>query len=273
MLIASRRLAARGLAGGFTLIEVTVVVLVVTLLLGSLLYPLSAQLQQRRISSTQRDLDEAREALIGFAMANGRLPCPDTDGDGLENARGLGDAATDGCAGGVYVGALPWATLGTARADAWGNQLRYRVTNEFTRASGDPSAGIPPCTASPGDPNSCTLQISDIGTLAVSGRNPSKALVSLASQVPAVVISFGANGYGAVNQDGIAQPAPPAADTDEQANAAAGTTTFMYRTASASNDTCSDTAAGQPYCEFDDQVVWVPVGILISRMVAAGKLP
>lgn len=260
-------------AMGFTLIELAVVLLVVTLLLGSLLYPLGAQLQQRRLSNTQQALDEVREALIGFAMANGRLPCPDTDGDGLENARGIGDAASDGCAAGAYSGGLPWATLGTARADAWGNQFRYRVTNEFTRANGDSSATVPPCTSSAGDPNSCTLQVSDTGNLTVSGRNSSKALVTLASQVPAVVISFGQNGYGATSQDGGAQSAPPSSNADEQTNTAAATINFISRVPSASNSACSDTAAGQPFCEFDDQVVWVPVSILISRMVASGKLP
>jgi type II secretory pathway pseudopilin PulG len=247
---------------------------VLALLLGSLLYPLSTQVQQRNVGATQKSLDEAREALMGYAMANGRLPCPDTDGDGNENARTLADPASDGCAGGVYVGTLPWATLGVAQVDAWGNRFRYRVTNEFTRRNGDPSADPAACPANGSDPNPCTLQISDAGTLQVNGRNAqTKATLALAGSVPAVVISLGKNGYGAVHQDGSSQPAVPASNTDERTNTAAATTAFLSRTPTESTDTCSDTTPGQPFCEFDDQVIWVPVGILMNRMVAAGRLP
>jgi prepilin-type N-terminal cleavage/methylation domain-containing protein len=255
---------------GFTLLEVAVVVLVITLLLGSLLVPLTSQVDQRKTSDTQKSLDEAREALIGFAMSNGRLPCPDTNGDGLEDARTVADAASDGCASGVYVGWLPWGTLGVAQTDAWGNRFKYRVTNEFTRRTGDPTA-VAPCAPTGADPNSCTLELTDSGNIQVNVST--KSGVSMATNVPAVVISFGKNGYGATSGDGTAQPAPPAGNLDEIANATATTTTFLSRSMSAPSSTCSDSAVGQPFCEFDDLVVWVPTGILFNRMVAAGKLP
>ena len=258
---------------GFTLIEVAVVVLVITLLIGSLLVPLASQVEQRKVSDTQKALDEVREALIGFAMSNGRLPCPDNNGDGLEDARTGADAAGDGCAGGVYAGTLPWATLGVSQTDAWGNRFKYRVTNEFTRRTGDATA-VAPCAPAGPDPNSCTLELTDAGNLQVNTRDPAtKAPIAVAQLVPAVVISFGKNGYGATSGDGVAQPAPPAANNDEIANATAVTTTFFNRPMSTPSGACSDSVAGQPFCEFDDVVVWVPTGILFNRMVAAGKLP
>ena len=61
---------------GFTLIEMAIVLMIVGLLLGGLLVPLSAQMDQRNISDTQKAMSEIKEALIGYAMANGRLPCP-----------------------------------------------------------------------------------------------------------------------------------------------------------------------------------------------------
>ena len=61
---------------GFTLIEMAIVLMIVGLLLGGMLVPLSAQMDQRNISDTQKSLSEIKEALIGYAMANGRLPCP-----------------------------------------------------------------------------------------------------------------------------------------------------------------------------------------------------
>jgi type II secretory pathway pseudopilin PulG len=46
--------------GGFTLVELAVVVLVVTLLLGSLLIPLATQVEQRNVSETQKRLQESK---------------------------------------------------------------------------------------------------------------------------------------------------------------------------------------------------------------------
>ncbi|WP_229415627.1 type II secretion system protein [Pseudoduganella armeniaca] len=61
---------------GFTLVEVAIVLVVVGLLIGGLITPLSTQLEQRRVADTRRALEEARDALTGFAIRNGYLPCP-----------------------------------------------------------------------------------------------------------------------------------------------------------------------------------------------------
>ena len=60
---------------GFTLIEMAVAMFIIALLLGSILVPLQTQIESRNFENTQRILDQAREALIGFAAANGRFPC------------------------------------------------------------------------------------------------------------------------------------------------------------------------------------------------------
>ncbi len=39
--------------------------------------------------ATDRAMAEIREALLGYAMINRRLPCPDTDMDGSQNGGGL----------------------------------------------------------------------------------------------------------------------------------------------------------------------------------------
>ena len=71
---------------GFTLAELVIVLLIVGLLLSGLLVPLSAQVETKRVSDTQRILDNAREALLGFAVINGRLPCPaSASSNGLES--------------------------------------------------------------------------------------------------------------------------------------------------------------------------------------------
>ncbi len=60
---------------GFTLIELAIVMVIVTILIGGLAMPLSAQIQARRIAETQKILEEAREAIIGYAMSNTTSSC------------------------------------------------------------------------------------------------------------------------------------------------------------------------------------------------------
>ena len=59
---------------GFTLIEMAIVMFIMALVLGSGLALLSAQQDQRQIEETNNRLANAQEALIGFAITNGRLP-------------------------------------------------------------------------------------------------------------------------------------------------------------------------------------------------------
>ena len=274
--------------GGFTLIELAIVLLIVGLVLGGLLVPLSQQIQSRRISDTEATMRDIKEALLGYAIANGRLPCPATAAtNGMENRRnddlGVGpkDPDKEGCGGGIYLGFVPWATLGVAAVDAWGNRFGYRVTNEFTRAQGDATAALdfancasPPPVPVGTDPNACTLDLTDIGNLGVETRDAAtKAKRSLSVQIPVVIISFGKNGFGSTSDLNVAQSNPPAANLDENQNVNAASATLLARNTTAQQNVCSDSAAGQPFCEFDDIVTWIPTSILFSRLLAAGRLP
>ncbi len=275
----------RSLQVGFTLIELAIVLVILGLVLGGLVVPLATQVQSRKVNETEAIIGEIKESLYGYAIANGRLPCPATiAANGMENRRnddaGIGpiDAQTDGCRGGSYSGLLPWATLGVPEMDAWGNRFRYRVTNEFTRANGDATAigfCVSPGPVVPGtDPNACTLELMDAGDLIVETRDPTtKTKRNLSTQVPAAVVSFGRNGHGATNNQGIVLPDPPAANLDENQNTNAASIRFLSRTATDEQAGCSDSAAGQPFCEFDDIVSWIPTSVLFNRLLAAGRLP
>jgi prepilin-type N-terminal cleavage/methylation domain-containing protein len=61
---------------GFSLIELSIVLLIGALLLAGLLVPLSAQVDIRRATETRERIKNINEAIVGFAIANGRLPCP-----------------------------------------------------------------------------------------------------------------------------------------------------------------------------------------------------
>jgi prepilin-type N-terminal cleavage/methylation domain-containing protein len=159
---------------GFTLIEMAIVLVIVGLLLAGLLLPLSAQVDQRNYNETQRELQDVREALIGFALSNtaadGRpyLPCPDTNGDGFENR------VVNLCVN-PPIGGLPWATLGLARQDRWGNAYGYRVTSGFANSA----VGFDLGTAR------------DVQVLNAAGG------AIIATNIPAIIFSKGKTGAGA----------------------------------------------------------------------------
>ena len=61
---------------GFTLVEMAMVLIIVALLLGGLLPTVTSQLEQQRNNESSKQLAEIKEALIGYALINGRLPRP-----------------------------------------------------------------------------------------------------------------------------------------------------------------------------------------------------
>lgn len=243
--------------GGFTLIELVVAIAIIGLLLGALLAPLTTQIKIRKNRDAERALSEIQEALMGFAVAERRLPCPDTDADGVA------DPVTGGpCA--ALEGFLPSITLGVDSTDTWGRRYRYRVTAEFSYAA---VTGMP-------SPAANQLDLDDAGNITVIDRADDKSPITLTSNAVAVVVSLGANGHGGRDLDGNTLVVPVGAD--EQANLNAGATsppTFYRRGHSPGADTCDDAAGPDPFCEYDDLVKWLPEALLKSRMVAAERLP
>ncbi len=239
-----RKLPARD--AGFTLVELAISIFIIALLLGSILVPLATQVEQRQISETQKTMDEIREALMGFAVANGYLPCPDrTAGAGANDGSEDVTAATGICqvlSGTIATGNLPWATLGLGNQDAWGNRFRYTVLETFARRA--PAAPFSIATTAT--------------TLRVCTSQACTTIITTAAV--AVVVSHGNNGFGAISADtGIARPAPTSADELENTDA--------------DLDTVSRAKSNVAASVFDDVVVWLPRFTLINRMVAAEKLP
>jgi len=246
---------------GFSLVEMAISLVVLTLLIGGLLIPLATQTEQRQYKETQRVMNEINEALIGYALAQTppHLPCPDkttaagvgTANDGLEDF----DASTGQCV--AREGNVPWATLGVASADPWGNRFRYLVTPGF---SNRPPATPVMSLASVGDIRVCSVA-SALVTCAPG--------TALASSVPAVVISHGKNGLGAVNSiTNAPNPNPGSNDELENINVPVALDTSATNVVSH-----VISALGSPAGEFDDIVTWLPTSILFARLVSASKLP
>jgi prepilin-type N-terminal cleavage/methylation domain-containing protein len=268
---------ARDPAGGFTLVELAVVIAIVALLLGALLMPLATQHQLRKNKEAERELREIKEALIGFAVANGRLPWPDTSFTPTGQETFPASPVALPCA--VCEGYLPWQTLGTAPTDPWGRLYLYRVSSEFAFQvqTGQPA------------PVAEQFDMLDEGTISINtrGDNPllggggeQKEDIVLTNDAAAAVVSLGHNGAGGLLLDGSTIPqAAPGTDedinTDVVANPLPPPTPQFYtrRITQPTSGACSDTVEGPTFCDFDDLVIWIPRVVLINRMVEAGRLP
>ena len=284
---------------GFTLAELAIAMVIVGLLLASAFIPLSAQIELRAISDTQRTMDGIREALIGYAQANGRLACPATG----TTATGAAGAGVELLAGNVCtsaVGVVPWATLGVPETDSWGRRFTYRVSPAYadlnaaltwetktTTAPVSPANQTTACAPNPAPATPTSFALCSLGDIAVFSPTESTRTAAptaaVAKGIPAIIVSHGKNGYGAYQAfTGIQIPVPGGAHElanvtgTPAATPTGGFASYAYysRTFSASAGTCSDTVIGaSPFCEFDDVVAWIPPSTLVARMVGAGKLP
>jgi len=107
-------------ARGFTLIEMAVVLVIAGIIISIVTTVLPSLLQSARIKKTRAILDKVDNALVGYLLANGRLPYADTNGDGH------GD-------NGSYFGYLPYRDLGLSSGlDSWNNELKYGVYQDLT---------------------------------------------------------------------------------------------------------------------------------------------
>lgn len=228
---------------GFSLIELAVVLVIIGILIGSFIGTLGSRIDSARMVETRNALEDIRTALYGYAMSQSpvRLPCPDTNNDGLENVTaGQCDALTTH-------GNLPWATLGIERGDAWLSTYSYWVADNYSNAAGfDLTADA-----------SAIARIEDS-----AGGN----LIS--NNVAAVIFSHGKNQYGSVGLDDVARSAVPAGAqyNDERENQdvdAVAPVLFISRPVTGEN---------APVI-FDDIVVWISEYELKGRMVQAGALP
>jgi prepilin-type N-terminal cleavage/methylation domain-containing protein len=246
----------------FTIIEMMIVLFVFTVLVSGLMVPIATQVALRRYEDTRRQMDEAKEAILGFAVANARLPCPaSASSQGLESFAPRGDALNGICSN-FHDGYLPGASLGLAPLDAegyvrdaWGtpsNRIRYAVfggavggiANSLTRVNGAQAAGL---AALGSAPNYLWICASGLGTTATGCGAAANQLTRRAAFV---LLSLGPNAAQAPNPG-----------SDEARNLDANPVFVSHEISTA------------PGNEFDDQLTWVPASLLASRLLAAGRLP
>lgn len=257
--------------GGFTLTELSIVLIIVALLVGGMFVSLSTSRDIASEKETQKQLASVNEALLGFSAGQGRLPCPATaTSNGRESF--CTNAAPAACGAELFVAQphgrctaffnafVPAATLGLSpmddqgfAIDAWGGRLRYAVSNNiagainypFTTPSGMKSAWA----IDPGQLQS-DLRVCNKATNITNAGTPTAdcpAADQMTNTAVAVVFSAGKNGAAA-----------PVA-SDELANwTTSDDRVFVNAT---------------PSVAFDDLIVWLSPNILYNRLISAGRLP
>jgi prepilin-type N-terminal cleavage/methylation domain-containing protein len=265
---------------GFTLVEMAIVLLIVTLLLYGLVPTISSQIEQKQRNETRKQLDEVRDALLGFVVAKGRLPCPaNAANNGMESFCAAADPAPCGLpitdpvpsnercysppaplVPAVYDGFVPAATLGITATnnqgfavDGWSNPIRYAVTvknsGSFTKSNGMQATGMNSLNP---DLHVCA-SATYIPAPPATNCGVSPPAVNLTTDAVAVIYSIGRD------------PVPAVTNTDELAN--------LNLPADPVFVSHEPSPAGAPNGEFDDIVTWISPNILYNRMVTAGKLP
>ncbi len=250
--------------GGFTLVELSIVILIMGLILGGLAMPLSTQLENGRIRETREQTAEIEAAIQGFAITNGHLPCPATPGsNGLSAVSGGGCVAQHGFVPASTLGLVGPRNTDNLLLDAWASPLRYSVSASDVDGDGDWDFVAP---AEMRDVSIPLLSPDLVVCSAAAGASAvacSGASTTLTNTAPVVVFSMGKDwgSFGSADQQenvGSTLGGGPSGTSYP----VAANVVFVNRRAS-----------DQSGSEFDDIVFWSSPARLYHRLVAGGQLP
>lgn len=238
--IKQKTLVSQFQEAGFSLLELAIALVILSLMMGWLMTPLRVQHSLQKYQQTEQRLQMAQQALLGHAVIYHYLPCPDSDipPDGWENVSANQSCASD-------EGMLPWMQLGLVATDAWGRYFRYRADSTFTHHSQWFSVAA-------------AESASNVQVVGEAG-----AATSIPSRPAAIVLSHGENGLGGIQSvsGGQSHAMAAAVHPDEQENAD-GDLTFVDK---AQQQTAN--------AVFDDKLIMLSPKVLIQQMVQAQRLP
>ncbi len=132
---------------GFSLIELSMVLIIIGLIVGAGFTIWRSSIDSTRLSTTKTNLDNIKTSVINFATANGRLPCSDTtippNNTGISNPNPATCGTTCSCNACAnppcYV---PYQTLQLqlpGGKDSFGNVFRYDISYD---AAGGAQGGL-----------------------------------------------------------------------------------------------------------------------------------
>lgn len=138
------RHAGKKAQSGYTLVELSIVVIIISLLTASGLAVGASMVERAAYIDTRKVIDQLHQSLKDYYVVNGRLPCAArmNVAPGASNFGAETDCAAPAVAGvqqdgGVRIGAVPTRALGlsdSAAGDKFGSRLVYAVTAELAVA-------------------------------------------------------------------------------------------------------------------------------------------
>ena len=266
---------------GFSLLELSVVLVIIGIIIYMLLAVTTAQLEQGRIKTTQDKLIKIQNALIVFYGINNRLPCP-ANGLALntDSAYGKEQASTDDAgpdskygtvtctanlsdvaepATTVYIGTIPTRSLGLSddiMVDSWGGRFTYAVSKHC----------VDPDNWSLNNTYKCSNQFTvggvttgaitvDGDSISILGPGPQTWPVNTAY----IVISHGKDQIGAYNRAGNLKQGTAGSSLPENVNANYNTPGNVGLVAGIGNTSYYDLPINNgdiPGNYYDDLTIW-----------------
>lgn len=232
---------------GFSLVELSIVLIIIGSLAGTAIGPFVASMQLSRYKQVQRQLQSVREAMHGYFVSVGRLPCP-VKLDSVVIDHGHPTEICTQAAGGVpaaLLGLMGERAPNGALLDTWGRPIRYAVSLADQDEHG--TSGLPDWL-SVGEPGSVGTEnlIADLQLCRTAASGNCPALDLIADQIVWVVYSLGersdAIGMQIENQDG------------DRVFVVSG-------------------FSSHPDSPFDDQVIWASRSELVYWLLKANWLP
>lgn len=249
---------------GFTLVELSIVILIMGLILGGIAMPLSAQRESVRIREARDVLEYVEATLQGYALVNGSLPCPATP-----VSVGLAATAGGGCV--VQHGFVPASTLGLPGSrnddnlllDPWGSPIRYSVSAADVDADGNwdftTSGELRDVGMSDLAPDLSVCSTAAGTTASACGS----AATTLSARAPMVVYSMGKDWTSFGGADQLENAGATLGGGPSGTNyPIAADLVFVSRSRSE-----------QSGSEFDDVLVWMSPLSLYHELVNGGQLP
>jgi prepilin-type N-terminal cleavage/methylation domain-containing protein len=219
--------SSRSAKAGFTLIELSVVLIIISVIIGSGLTLLITGTQSAQYNSTIATMDAIEAALQNYVSANGRIPCPadltiakggtnygreagyQTGGVGTgECVTGMTPAANFESSSGVEEGGVPARALNLPDSymyDGWGRKFRYAVDPNQTIIAASHSNWTLPRGCTPAGGTAKPITVND-----ASGSARTTAAIY-------AIISHGPNEHGAYTSSGQIVNAG-SINADEQTN-------------------------------------------------------
>lgn len=199
--------------GGFSLVEMAVVVVLMGIFLTLGMAAFNAQVGNAAPSTTKKKQEIIRDALIAYLRDYKHLPCPEVTAfggntpTGIEGRQTTGNPATN-CVS--FWGTIPYAELGLPRdvaMDGYENLFTYFVSSAL---SGEPDWTLTQTAGVPG------FSVGNPGRFAITENGVETTFSRNLAAV--VIVSHGSNGLGAFTSKGKRIPLP-ALGTWERQNA------------------------------------------------------